>query len=68
MAKYRTLYTERQRRRKGQKMMDVQASAAALYDGGWRSTDREELKAEYQLTDEEATQITEQLKEYEAGA
>ena len=32
-----------------------------LYDGGWRSDDYEELKAEYGFTDEEAKQVCEQL-------
>lgn len=29
-------------------------TAAALYDGGWRAGDREELMYEYDLTSEEA--------------
>lgn len=44
---------------------DVESSAAALYDGGWRSDDREELIAEYQLSSDEADAICEKLKEYE---
>lgn len=44
---------------------DIESSAAALYDGGWRSDDREELIAEYQLSEEEADEICEKLKEYE---
>lgn len=44
---------------------DVESSAAALYDGGWRSSDREELIAEYQFSEDEADAICEKLKEYE---
>lgn len=45
---------------------DIESSAAALYDGGWRSNDREELIAEYQLSEDEADAICEKLKEYES--
>jgi hypothetical protein len=46
-------------------MTDFETSAAALYDGGWRSTDKEELIEEYDLTEEEATKLCELLEEYE---
>lgn len=46
-------------------MMNRQYDAASLYDGGWRSTDKGELMSEYGLTDEEADEICELLKEYE---
>ena len=46
-------------------MMDYQESAAALYDGGWRAEDKEQLMAEYNLTEAEATEICEGLKEFE---
>ena len=46
-------------------MMNRQYDAASLYDGGWRSTDKEELMTEYELTEEEAEKICEFLKEYE---
>ena len=39
--------------------------AAALYDGGWRAEDRDDLKAEYDLTDEKADKICEYLKSYD---
>ena len=39
-------------------------SAAALYDGGWRAEDRDQLIAEYDLTDEDADVICEFLAEY----
>lgn len=44
---------------------DIESITAALYDGGWRSDDREELIAEYQLSEDEADAICEKLKEYE---
>ena len=43
----------------------VEDSAAALYDGGWRSTDKEEIKKEYNMDEELAEAICEKLKEYE---
>ena len=46
-------------------MMDYQESAAALYDGGWRAEDREQLISEYNLTEKEADEICEWLKEFE---
>jgi hypothetical protein len=46
-------------------MNDIYSSAAALYDGGWRADDRDELIAEYDLTEEEADTICEMLREYE---
>ena len=39
--------------------------SAALYDGGWRAGDREELMKEYDLTAEEAASICEHLEKYE---
>ena len=47
-------------------MMDYQASAAALYDGGWRAEDRDQLAAEYGLTGEEAAEICEWLEAFAA--
>ena len=44
---------------------DYEASAAALYDGGWKTEDREQLIEEYELTDEEADKICEILERYE---
>ena len=45
---------------------DLGNSAAALYDGGWRSEDKEELIQEYNLTNDEADAICELLSEFEA--
>lgn len=44
---------------------DVQALAAALYDGGWRANDRDELIAEYDLNEDEADAICKMLRENE---
>lgn len=46
-------------------MTDFETSAAALYDGGWRAADKEELIEEYDLTEEEATKLCELFEEYE---
>ena len=47
-------------------LRDIEHSASALYDGGWRSKDREELRQEYHLTDEEAREIAAALEALEA--
>lgn len=49
-------------------MTDYQMNAAALYDGGWRAKDKEQLIAEYDLTEAEANEICEWLKEMEEDA
>lgn len=46
-------------------MTDYRSSAAALYDGGWRAEDRDDLIEEYRLTEEEASELCEILKEFE---
>lgn len=43
----------------------VEDCAAALYDGGRRSTDKEKIKKEYNMDEEWAEAICEKLKEYE---
>ena len=40
-------------------------TADSLYAGGWRSEDRNEIIAEYDLTEEEAALICERLEMYE---
>jgi hypothetical protein len=45
--------------------MNNQYSAAELFDSGWRSADIEEIKEDYELTDDEAEEILEGLKEIE---
>lgn len=47
------------------KMIELETAAASLYDGGWRASDRKELKDEYGFTDEELDVVVEKLKEYE---
>lgn len=44
---------------------DVESSAAALYDGGWRAEDKDQLIAEYDLTEDEADVLCEQLEQLE---
>lgn len=43
----------------------VECMAAALYDGGWRSEDWEELMEEFEMTAEEAAEICKVLDRYE---
>jgi len=45
---------------------DYGSMAAALYDGGWRAEDKEQLQAEYDLTDDDVKRIVDLLAEYEA--
>lgn len=47
-------------------MRDYESMAAALYDGGWRADDKDQLKAEYDLTDDDVEQIVNLLATYEA--
>lgn len=44
---------------------DVSSSAAALYDGGWRAKDKDQLIEEYELTEEDAVAICEMLLSFE---
>ena len=44
---------------------ECETIARFLYDGGWLSSDKEELKQEYQLSDWEVEAICKGLKEYE---
>lgn len=47
------------------RISDIATSAAALYDGGWRAEDRDQLIAEYDLTADDADAICELLKDIE---
>lgn len=47
------------------RISDIATSAAALYDGGWRAEDRDQLITEYDLTLEDAEAICEALKDIE---
>ena len=49
-------------------MNDYLASAAALYDGGWRAEDKDQIVEEYELTEEEADKLFEILEELEKDA
>ena len=42
-------------------MTNLRESALALYDGGWRAEDEAELRAEYDLTEEEAAELAREL-------
>jgi hypothetical protein len=44
---------------------EIYEAAANLFDGGWRSTDVEEIKDDYELTNDEADDIIDALKEIE---
>ena len=46
-------------------LKDVQHSAAALYDGGWRAGDREQLIQEYGLIRDDADAICAELEKME---
>jgi len=42
----------------------LQASASALFDGGWRSKDKEQLIQEYNLTEDEVDILCKELEKY----
>lgn len=42
--------------------MDIETTACALYDGGWRADDYKQLKQEYSLTDDETEDICKYLQ------
>lgn len=46
-------------------LKDVSSSASALYDGGWRSADADQLRAEYDLTEEETQELCTALADIE---
>ena len=45
----------------------IQDDAIALFDGGWRSCDADELQGEYGFTDYELAEIIACIKEMESG-
>jgi len=45
---------------------DYGSMAAALYDGGWRAEDKDQLKVEYDLSDEDLERIIDLLATYDA--
>lgn len=46
-----------------ERISDFSRSAAALYDGGWRADDLEQLIAEYELCRDDAVKLCEMLAE-----
>lgn len=48
-----------------ERIEDIESSAAALYDGGWRAEDRDQMIEEYDLHPDDADEICEKLAEYE---
>ena len=42
-------------------MTHIYEIASNLYDGGWTSSDYDQIKSEYELTDEEADEICKAL-------
>lgn len=61
-AYYMYIKQARQGRRRYKMLKDIESSAAALYDGGWRSADRDQLIAEYDLTANEADVLCKELE------
>jgi predicted transcriptional regulator len=51
-----------------ERIKDIESSAAALYDGGWRATDRDELIEEYDLDPADADAICNYLQQYQENA
>lgn len=52
----------------GQEEYDTQYSAASLYEGGWRARDLPDLIEQFNLTDDEAERIYNELLEIEQKA
>ena len=59
------LYLRHRGNFKGGIPMDYITSAAYLYDGGWRKEDKEQLIAEYGLSEEDAQKICAELAKLE---
>jgi hypothetical protein len=45
-------------------LKDLESTAAALFDGGWRAEDREQLKEEYDFTDDDLYLVCEKLADF----
>lgn len=43
--------------------IETQYSAAALLDGGWKPEDKDELMKEYDLSEDEAQELVEEMEE-----
>lgn len=46
-------------------LSDVWGTASSLYDGGWRASDRDQLRDEYDFTEDELDEVCGRLQEYE---
>jgi hypothetical protein len=46
-------------------LKDKSSSAASLYDGGWRASDKTQLIDEYELLPEEADDLCKELEKIE---
>ena len=46
---------------------DFRSISSALFDGGWRSDDRDQLMTEYNFTEYELDQICDFLEEFGKG-
>ncbi len=46
-------------------LKDIKSSAAALYDGGWRSEDKDQLREEHNLTLEDVEELCKELERLE---
>lgn len=57
-----------EKERKHHVLNDITSSAASLYDGGWRASDRDQLTAEYNLPDEDADALCAALADMESSA
>ena len=51
-----------------QNIKDYEHAAAALYDGGWRSYEKDQIREEYELDDEALEWILHYLREFEEDA
>ena len=49
-------------------LSNLQSIAAALYDGGWRSGDKDQIIEEYGLSESDAETVCALLEKYEKGS
>lgn len=47
--------------------IELREIASNLFDGGWRSTDKDEIQSEYDFNDSEIEVVIEALLDYENG-
>lgn len=53
---------------KKEALKNIPICASALFDGGWRYTDKEMIKSEYDLTNNDAKSLCEELKKIEENS